>query len=113
MNDYTVNVFWNHEDLDMFRVLTFTLPNTDKAHICTDIEYTLSRSFNQLYMRAKLEALYRAEYACKTVDAILDPQCGRLLAYTINHRTGEVNMLSWEVEGIRGQWLGLKTDNYY
>lgn len=113
MNNYTVNIFWNHEDLDMFCVLTFTLPNTDKAHLCTDIEYTFSRSFVQVYTRAKLEAPYRVKYARKTVDAILDPECGRLLAYTINHHTGEVNMLSWEVEGERGQWLGLKTDNYY
>ena len=113
MNDYTVNVFWNYENLDMFHILTFTLPNTDKAHICTDIEYTLSRSFNQLYARAKLEALYRVERARNTVDAILDPENGRLLAYTVNHHTGEVNMLSWKVEGVRGQWLWLKIDNCY
>lgn len=113
MNNYTVNIFWNHEDLDMFCVLTFTLPNTDRAHLCTDIEYTLSRSLAQVYTRAKLEALYRVKYAHKTVDAILDPDCGRLVAYIINHRTGAVNMLAWEVEGMRGQWFDLKTDNYY
>ena len=113
MNNYTVNVFWSHENLDMFRVATFIAPNTDKAHLCNRIEYTLSRSFSQLYMRAKLEAQYRAKYAHMCVDSILDPENGRLLAYTINHHTGEVNMLSWEVEGARGQWLGLKTDSHY
>lgn len=113
MNDYTVNIFWNHENLDMFRVVTFIIPNTDKAHLCSHIEYALSRSFAKLYARAALEASCRVKHAHMCVDTILDPESGRLLAYTINHHTGEVNMLSWEVEGACGQWLGLKIDNYY
>lgn len=113
MRDYSVNIFWDRKNLDMFHVMTFIVPNTDNTHICNRIEYTLSRSFSQLYNRAKLEARSRVKNTDMCVDSILDPEGGRLLAYIINHHTGEVNRLLLKVEGARGQWLGLKIDRYY
>lgn len=113
MTNYTVNVFWSHDELDMFELTRYNVSSSGKAHLCNDIEFYIVNYFSSIYAYAKREAGFRVPYVNKTVDDILDPAQGCLLAYAINNHTGEVSTLAWCITGKRGHWLGFKSHMCY